>query len=121
MRSDDGYTVDDVVRSPRASDISTSIPAPNTTTATPDTCCSASIVQRVTGKIAARSSPTEQIFTPLGMTISHFHDDHNEPVQGGRSRTARCPSGGWTINVWNNDIVGQGGLMTTIEDLAEVG
>src|SRR5262249_33513643 len=27
------------------------------------------------------------------------------------------PNDAWRINVWNNDIVGQGGLMTTVEDL----
>jgi CubicO group peptidase (beta-lactamase class C family) len=53
------------------------------------------------------------------MTISHFHDDHNEPVTGrafAYSPIASKP-GAWTINVWNNDIVGQGGLMTTVEEL----
>ena len=34
-----------------------------------------------------------------------------------RRRTRRVPEGGWRINVWNNDIVGQGGVMTTVIDL----
>jgi len=33
------------------------------------------------------------------------------PLSGGGG------GGGWKINVWNNDIVGQGGLMTTLEEL----
>jgi hypothetical protein len=51
------------------------------------------------------------------MSSSHFHDDHNEPVQGRASAYSPLRDGGWTINVWNNDLVGQGGVMTTMEDL----
>jgi hypothetical protein len=51
------------------------------------------------------------------MTSSHFHDDHNEPVRGRAFAYSPLPNNAWRINVWNNDIVGQGGLMTTVEDL----
>ena len=71
--------------------ISTSIPAPSTTTATPATSLLGVIVQRVTGK-TLRQFAAEQIFAPLGMTISHFHDDHNSPFAGARSRTVRWPA-----------------------------
>ena len=73
-------------------------------------------MKRVSGK-TLRQFAAEQIFSPLGMSSSHFHDDHNEPVRGRASAYSPLPGGGWTINVWNNDIVGQGGVMTTIEDL----
>ena len=76
------------------------------------------MVQRVTGK-SLRQFAAEQIFGPLGMTNSHYHDDHNEPVKGRAFayRPIAGKPGAWTIDVWNNDIVGQGGLMTTVEDL----
>jgi CubicO group peptidase (beta-lactamase class C family) len=74
------------------------------------------IVQRVTGK-TLRQFAAEQIFTPLGMSVSHFHDDHNQLVKGRAFAYSPVAGGGWRINVWNNDIVGQGGLMTTIEEL----
>jgi CubicO group peptidase (beta-lactamase class C family) len=74
------------------------------------------IVQRATGK-TLRQFADEQIFRPLGMTNSHFHDDHNEPIRGRAFAYSPRPNGAWTINVWNNDIVGQGGLMTTVEDM----
>ena len=74
------------------------------------------VVQRVTGK-TLRQFAAEQIFGPLGMTHSHFHDDHNEPAKGRAAAYAPVRAGGWKIDVWNNDIVGQGGLMTTVEDL----
>ena len=74
------------------------------------------IVQRASGE-SLRQFAAEQIFTPLGMHSSHFHDDHNEPVRGRAFAYGPAPGGGWRINVWNNDIVGQGGLMTTVEDL----
>ena len=55
------------------------------------------------------------------MTSSHFHDDHNQPVRGRAAAYSPSPDAtalnGWKINIWNNDIVGQGGLMTTMEDL----
>ncbi|MEO7086610.1 MAG: serine hydrolase domain-containing protein [Gemmatimonadaceae bacterium] len=74
------------------------------------------VVQRVTGE-SLREFAAEQIFTPLGMSNSHFHDNHNEPVHGRAFAYSPSLRGGYTINVWNNDIVGQGGLMTTVEDL----
>jgi hypothetical protein len=88
------------------------------------------IVRRVSGK-SLREFAAERIFSPLGMSVSHFHDDHNQPVRGRAFAyspvAARQPAPGmgsaatpgWRINVWNNDIVGQGGLMTTVEDLAK--
>ena len=74
------------------------------------------IVQRVTGK-SLREFADEQMFKPLGMTNTHYHDDHTMVVPGRAAAYSPMPGGGFRINIWNNDIVGQGGLMTTIEDL----
>ena len=65
------------------------------------------IFAQQTGK-TLRQFAAERFFAPLGMTHSHFHDDHTELAPGRAS--AYSPRGtGWQINVWNNDIVGQGG------------
>jgi CubicO group peptidase (beta-lactamase class C family) len=74
------------------------------------------VVQRASGK-SLREFAAERIFQPLGMTVSHFHDDHTQPVHGRAIAYSPTNGGGWRINVWNNDIVGQGGLMTTLEEL----
>lgn len=73
------------------------------------------IVRRVSGKSLARFA-ADEIFAPLGMTHTHFQDDHTVLVPG-RAYAYMPHDGGWRIDVWNNDIVGQGGLMTTVEDL----
>ena len=75
------------------------------------------VVQRVAGK-SLREFAAERVFGPLKMTSSHFQDDHRLPVRGRAYAYSPAPGGGFTINVWNNDLVGQGGLMTTVVDLA---
>ncbi len=76
------------------------------------------VVQRATGK-SLREFAAERIFGPLKMTDSHYQDDHTQPVRG--RAYAYSPAAGrrYTINVWNNDLVGQGGVMTTVLDLAK--
>ena len=76
------------------------------------------IVQRVSGK-SLRDFAAERIFRPLQMTSSHFQDDHREVVRGRAYAYSPASNGRFLINVWNNDIVGQGGLMTTINDLVK--
>jgi CubicO group peptidase (beta-lactamase class C family) len=76
------------------------------------------VVQRATGK-SLREFAAERIFGPLGMTESHYHDDHTELDRGRAAAYAPRRDGGYTISVWNNDLVGQGGVMTTVLDLAK--
>jgi CubicO group peptidase (beta-lactamase class C family) len=76
------------------------------------------IVQRVTGT-SLRAFAEERIFRPLGMTHTHFQDDHTSPVAGRAAAYSPLAAGGYAINVWNNDLVGQGGVMTTALDLAK--
>ena len=76
------------------------------------------VVQRVTGK-SLREFAAERIFGPLQMTDSHYQDDHTQPVRGRAYAYSPAAGGGYTINVWNNDLVGQGGVMTTVLDLAK--
>ncbi|MFN8668699.1 MAG: serine hydrolase domain-containing protein [Gemmatimonadaceae bacterium] len=76
------------------------------------------IVQRITGQSLRRFADSA-IFQPLGMQETLFLDDHTEVVAG--RAMAYSPVGGgserWKIDVWNNDIVGQGGIVTSLADL----
>ncbi len=115
-RLDDGYTVDDILTLAARQKHLNFDPGAEYNYSNTGYVLLGVIVQRVTGK-TLRQFAAEQIFTPLGMTSSHFHDDHNQPVRGRAYAYSPLADGGWRINVWNNDIVGQGGLMTTMEDL----
>src|SRR5688572_1106270 len=75
------------------------------------------VVQRVTGK-SLREFAAERILGPLKMADSHYQDDHTQPVRGRAYAYSPAAGGRYAINVWNNDLVGQGGVMTTVLDLA---
>jgi len=115
-RLDDGYTVDDILSLAARQKHLNFDPGAEYNYSNTGYVLLGVIVQRVTGK-SLRQFAAEQIFAPLGMSVSHFHDDHNQPVKGRAFAYSPAPGGGWRINVWNNDIVGQGGLMTTVEEL----
>lgn len=116
MRNDDGYTVDDILRLASRQRHLNFEPGAEYNYSNTGYVLLGVVVERVTGK-TLRQFAAEQIFGPLGMTHTHFHDDHNEPVPGRVIAYSPTASGAWKIDVWANDIVGQGGLMTTIEDL----
>ena len=116
MRPDDGYTVDDILALASRQKHLNFDPGAEYNYSNTGYVLLGVVVKRVTGK-TLRQFAGEQIFTPLGMTSSHFHDDHNEPVRGRAFAYSPLTNAGWRINIWNNDIVGQGGLMTTVEDL----
>jgi CubicO group peptidase (beta-lactamase class C family) len=118
MRYDDGYNVADVVALAARQRNLNFDPGAEYAYSNTGYILLGVVVQRVTGK-TLRQFAAEQFFTPLGMASSQFHDDHNEPVHGRAAAYSPAPGGrgGWKIDIWNNDIVGQGGLMTTMEDL----
>jgi CubicO group peptidase (beta-lactamase class C family) len=116
MRYDDGYTSGDVIRLAARQKKLNFPPGTAYDYSNTGYIALGLIVQRVTGK-SLREFAAEQIFGPLGMTSSHYHDDHTMIVPGRASAYSPVSEGGWRINVWNNDIVGQGGVMTTIVDL----
>jgi len=118
MRFDDGYTVDDVIRLAARQKHLNFTPGTAYNYSNTGYIALGRIVQRVTGK-SLRDFAAEQIFGPLGMTSTHYHDDHTMPVTGRASAYSPVPEGGWRINVWNNDIVGQGGVMLTVNDLVK--
>ena len=115
-RLDDGYTVGDMITLASKQKHLNFDPGDEYNYSNTGYVLLGEVVHRVTAK-TLRQFAAERIFSPLGMTVSHFHDDHNQPVKGRAFAYSPAAGGGWKINVWNNDIVGQGGLMTTVEEL----
>jgi CubicO group peptidase (beta-lactamase class C family) len=116
MRYDDGYTAGDVIRLAAKQKHLNFPPGSEYDYTNTGYIALGVIVQRVTGK-SLREFTDEQIFKPLGMTATHFHDDHTMMVPGRASAYTPLPEGGYKINIWNNDLVGQGGLIFTVNDL----
>ncbi len=75
------------------------------------------VVKRVSG-MSLREYTTKNIFEPLGMTHTHFRDDHEEVIkhdalgyeQDGKDKPFR-------MNLTNFDTAGATSLHTTVEDL----
>jgi dipeptidyl aminopeptidase/acylaminoacyl peptidase/CubicO group peptidase (beta-lactamase class C family) len=74
------------------------------------------IVRRVSGR-PLREFAEMHIFRPLGMTNTHFHDDHTEIVKRRAVGYSPRDDDGYRINMTALDMVGDGGIFTTIEDL----
>src|SRR6185503_2050142 len=75
------------------------------------------LVKRVSGQ-SLREFADQAIFGPLGMSNSHFRDDHTILVKN-RALAYSPRAGGWQLSVPGFDVVGDGGLFTTVEDLAK--
>jgi CubicO group peptidase (beta-lactamase class C family) len=74
------------------------------------------IVSRVSGK-SLRQFAEENIFKPLGMKNTMFWDNRFEVVKNRAQGYRVNPGGSITARSSLNDLVGDGGIMTTIEDL----
>jgi len=74
------------------------------------------IVKRITGQ-TLRQFAQERIFGPLGMTSTHFHDDHTMIVPRRATGYAPHSGGGFEIDMSNFEQLGDGSVMTTVEDL----
>jgi CubicO group peptidase (beta-lactamase class C family) len=74
------------------------------------------IVKRVSGK-SLREFSDERMFQPLGMTNTHFHDDHTMVVPGRTSAYNPRPGGGWMVSIPVFDTYGATSLFTTVADL----
>lgn len=72
-------------------------------------------VKRVSGQ-SLREFTTERIFKPLGMTNTHFRDDHAEIVPGFANGYERAGDS-FRTSVTNFDTTGATSLVTTAEDL----
>ncbi len=74
------------------------------------------IVKRVSGK-SLREFAEENIFKPLGMNNTHFHDDHTMIVKNRAAGYSPKKDGGYRINMTTLPMVGDGGVFTTVKDL----
>ncbi len=116
LRFDDGYTVDDMMRMAERQHALNFTPGDRYMYSNTGYLVLGVVVKRVSGK-SLRDFAAERIFGPLGMASSHFHDDHTM-LTPGRARSYERRGNSWVLADWNNDLVGQGGLMTTVSDLA---
>jgi len=78
----------------------------------------AEIVARVTGQ-SFREWTTANIFKPLGMTDTFFHDDNTEIVKNRANSYAPEEKGGFRNVVSNLTIVGSSSLFSTIDDMSK--
>jgi CubicO group peptidase (beta-lactamase class C family) len=74
------------------------------------------IIERATGK-SLREFAHENIFQPLGMENTHFHDDHTHIVKGRAIGHLKREDGSIALAMSNFAQVGSGGLYTSVDDL----
>lgn len=76
------------------------------------------IVRRASGQTLAQFAH-DHIFVPLGMHHTHFHDDHTRlvPNRAVGYRWENGENGRFHTSMTTLDIVGDGGLFTTLEDM----
>ena len=78
----------------------------------------AAVVERVTGQ-TLKEFTQDRIFGPLGMTSTHFHDDHQTIVPNRAFGYRHFSDEGWKISIPDFAIVGASSLFTTVEDMAQ--
>lgn len=74
------------------------------------------IIQKVT-KTSMADYAIKEIFKPLGMNNTHFHNDYTAIVKNRASGYYPTQSGGFQISMTTLNMIGDGGIFTTIEDL----
>ena len=74
------------------------------------------IVKRVSG-MSLRQFAEENIFRPLGMNNTHFHDDRNLVVRNRVTAYLPNSNGGFSAAIPIDEPPGDGGLYTSVEDL----
>lgn len=78
----------------------------------------AEIVEMVTGD-SFREWTDTHIFKPLGMTNSHFHDDHQMILKNRAYSYQKVENGAFKHAVNNTTALGSSSLYSTVEDLAK--
>ena len=78
----------------------------------------AEIVERVTGD-SFREWTDANIFKPLAMTNTHFHDDHQMILKNRAYSYQAVENGGFKHAVNNTTALGSSSLYSTVEDLAK--
>ena len=74
------------------------------------------IVEKASG-INMADYANREIFTPLKMYHTHFHNNHNRVVKNRASGYSPAGVGQYEINMTTLDMIGDGGIFTTIEDM----
>lgn len=74
------------------------------------------VVERTSGQ-SLREFTRLNIFEPLGMHDTHFHDNYREIVPHRASGYGKTEDGQWEVRNSNFYVVGDGGLYTTARDL----
>ena len=75
-------------------------------------------VARATG-MSFREYADEILFRPLGMSNSHFHDDHTHIVPQRADGYAPLPGGGFRTSMTTLEMIGDGGVYTSVEDMTK--
>lgn len=75
----------------------------------------AQVVEAASG-LTMREFAQQNIFGPLGMDNTHFHDNHRELIKN-RADGYLSIEGQWQKHNTNFNVVGDGGVFSTIEDL----
>lgn len=76
------------------------------------------IVERLTG-MSLRDFAANRFFEPLEMEQTHFHDDHTQLVAHRAQGYARGESGDLIVSETDLELVGDGGVFTTVRDLRQ--
>jgi CubicO group peptidase (beta-lactamase class C family) len=76
----------------------------------------AQIVKKASGK-SLREFAQENMFKPLGMADTRFHEDTTEVIRNRATGYSARTDGAFSIETTRSDHVGDGGLLTTIDDL----
>lgn len=116
LRDDDWYSIDEAYRIIARQSATNFPPGDEHLYSNSGYFLLSQIIERATGS-SLRAFAEEHLFRPLGMRHTHFHDDHNHIVPGRADGYA--PRGdGFRTSMTTLDMVGDGGVFTTIEDLA---
>jgi CubicO group peptidase (beta-lactamase class C family) len=76
----------------------------------------AHLVKRASGQ-SLREYARQNLFDPLGMKVTHYHDDHTQIVPRRATGYAPLDEGGFHISMTTLDMVGDGGVFTTTNEL----
>ena len=76
----------------------------------------AMLVQKVTGKPISQFGK-EEIFDPLGMSQTQFYDDNRKLIPNRAFGYSSNPEGGFYNMMMRFDLVGSGGIYSSVEDL----
>ncbi|MDQ6831746.1 MAG: beta-lactamase family protein [Gemmatimonadota bacterium] len=74
------------------------------------------IVQRVSGQTLAAFTAA-QLFRPIGMMHTSWRDDFTRVVKGRATAYSPAPEGGYRQDMPFTNMIGNGGLLTTVGDL----